>query len=264
MSFADKLYLASIENILKNGYHAQNRTGVATYKLPHQIFQFDLSNGEFPILTTKFVAFKTAIKELLWIFKDQSNDVKELQKQNVHIWDSWTDENGFIGPAYGYQIFKYKQIDKLIDALKNNPQDRRMIMDMWNFDDLPKMILQPCCFLTMWDVTDGKLNCCLVQRSGDMPLGVPFNTSQYTALVYMIAQVTNLKVGLFTHIINNAHIYENQIEGMKIQLSRKDCDFDAPKIWLNPKIMNFYDFTADDIELVNYIHHDKIQMEVSV
>jgi thymidylate synthase len=255
----DRQYLKIAENILKRGYYDQNRTGVATYKLPHQIMQFDLEE-EFPILTTKFVAFKTAVKELLWIFKDQSNDVKKLQEQNVHIWDEWVLEDGTIGKAYGYQIAKYHQIDKLIEALQNNPQDRRMMMNLWNIEDLPQMALQPCCFLTLWDVTDGRLNCMLVQRSGDTALGVPFNTSQYAVLVHMLAKVTGLKPGLFTHIINNTHIYENHIEGLKLQISRKSEALDAPRIWINPEIKNFYDFTPEDIKLIDYKHLGKINM----
>ncbi|MBK5241857.1 thymidylate synthase [Clostridium sp.] len=259
MNEMDSQYLKIAENILKRGYYGQNRTGVATYKLPHQIMQFDLEE-EFPILTTKFVAFKTAVKELLWIFKDQSNDVKKLQEQNVHIWDEWALEDGTIGKAYGYQIAKYHQIDSLIEALKNNPQDRRMMMNLWNIEDLPQMALQPCCFLTLWDVTDGRLNCMLVQRSGDTALGVPFNTTQYAVLVHMLAKVTGLKPGLFTHVINNAHIYENHIEGLKLQISRKSEALDAPEIWINPEIKNFYDFTPEDIKLIDYKHLGKINM----
>lgn len=263
MSLADKKYIALVKDILENGYYDQNRTGVATYKLPHQMFQFNLEK-EFPILTTKFVAFKTAVKELLWIFKDQSNDVKKLQEQNVSIWDEWMREDGTIGKAYGYQIAKYHQIDNLINSLKTNPQDRRMIMNLWNIDDLADMALQPCCFMTIWDVTDGHLNCMLVQRSGDVPLGIPFNMSQYAVLVYLIAQVTGLKPGLFTHIINNAHIYENQVDGMKEQIARENEAFEAPTLWINPEIKNFYDFTIEDIKLVDYKHHPSIKMEVSV
>ncbi|WP_425514024.1 thymidylate synthase [Clostridium frigoris] len=255
----DRQYLKIVEKILKRGYHDQNRTGVSTYKLPHQIMQFDLEE-EFPILTTKSVAFKTAVKELLWIFKDQSNDVKKLQEQNVHIWDEWAYDDGTIGKAYGFQIAKYHQIDTLIEALKNNPQDRRMLMNLWNIEDLPEMALQPCCFLTLWDVTDGRLNCMLVQRSGDMALGVPFNTSQYAILVHLIARVTGLKAGLFTHVINNAHIYENHIEGLQLQVSRKPEALDAPKLWINPEIKNFYDFTSEDVKLIDYKHLGKIDM----
>lgn len=263
MNSADQQYLSIIEQILEHGYYAQNRTGVATYKLPHQMMQFDLEH-EFPILTTKRVAFKTAVQEMLWIWQQQSNDVTWLNERNIRIWDEWADDNNSIGKAYGYQIAKYEQVDKLIATLRDNPQDRRMLVSLWNIEDLPEMMLQPCAFLTMWDVTDGRLNCMLVQRSGDMPLGVPFNQAQYAVLVHMIAQVTNLRPGLFTHVINNAHVYENQVEGMKLQLSRAKDEHPAPKLWLNPEIDNFYDFTIDDIKLIDYKHCGSIKMEVSV
>lgn len=263
MSSYDDKYLSIANDILENGYYDNNRTGISTYKLPHQIMQFNLEK-EFPILTTKFVAFKTAVKELLWIFKDQSNDVKLLQSQNVKIWNEWMMDDGTIGTSYGWVVKEFNQIDKLIDALKNNPQDRRMMLNLWQIPYLDTGALYPCCWCTMWDVTDGKLNCMLVQRSGDLPLGVPFNTSQYAVLVHLLAQVTGLKPGLFTHVINNAHIYENQVEGMKLQLTRKDEAFDAPKLWINPDIKNFYDFTPDDIKLEGYKYHEAIKMPVSV
>ena len=263
MSTYDDKYLSIAKDILDNGYYDNNRTGMPTYKLPHQIMQFNLEK-EFPILTTKFVAFKTAVKELLWIFKDQSNSVKDLQSKNVHIWDEWEMNDGTIGTSYGWVVKKFNQIDKLIDALKNNPQDRRMMLNLWQWDYLDGGALYPCCWATMWDVTDGKLNCMLVQRSGDWPLGVPFNTSQYAVLVHLLAQVTGLKPGLFTHVVNNAHIYENQVEGMKTQLTRKDDSYDAPKLWINPEIKNFYDFTPEDIKLIDYKHHETIKMPVSV
>lgn len=305
----EKQYMEMATKIMNEGYYDNNRTGVSTYKIPHQIMQFDLSK-EFPILQSKRVAFKTAVKEILWIYKDQSNDVSKLQEQNVHIWDEWVDDNNTIGRGYGYQIQKFHQIDKLIETLKTNPQDRRMIMNMWNIEDLSKMTLQPCCFMTIWDVTDGRLNCMLVQRSCDTPLGGPFNTTQYAVLVHLIAQVTGLKPGLFTHIINNAHIYENQIEGMKEQQYRyekmcyvqskideinsiekldltdsikkslinklnKDTDKDDfkeikevllsnPRLEINPEIKDFYDFTVDDINLVDYKCLKTIKMPVAV
>lgn len=155
-------------------------------------------------------------------------------------------------------------MDNLLEALRNNPQDRRMMINLWQIPYLDTAPLHPCCFLTMWDVTDGKLNCMLVQRSGDWGLGVPFNTSQYAVLVHLVAQATGLKPGLFTHVINNAHIYENQVEGLKIQLGRANEAYDAPKLWINPEIKNFYDFTPDDIKLVDYKHHPSIKMEVAV
>lgn len=263
MSIYDTKYLEIIDNILKKGYYGNNRTGMNTYKLPHQIMQFDLSE-EFPILTTKKVAFKTAVKELLWIFKDQSNDVKQLREQNVRIWDEWCMNDGTIGTSYGWVVKKFDQMDKLLMALKENPQDRRMMIDLWQIPYLDSGALYPCCFLTMWDVTDGRLNCMLVQRSGDMGLGVPFNTTQYAVLVHMVAQVTGHKPGLLTHVINNAHVYENHVEGLKTQLSRKDDMYAAPELWINNEIKDFYSFTADDIKLIHYKYHDKISMEVSV
>lgn len=263
MNNFDTQYLTIAENILNNGYYDSNRTINNTYKLPHQIMQFNLEN-EFPILTTKKVAFKTAVKELLWIFKDQSNNVTELQKQKVKIWDDWIMEDGTIGTSYGYIVKKFKQIDNLIDCLKNDPQNRRMIIDLWQIPYLSTGALHPCCFLTMWDVSYGRLNCMLIQRSGDWPLGVPFNTSQYAVLVHLIAQVTGHKPGLFTHIINNAHIYENQVDGIKLQLARKYGSHPAPYLSLNTKIKNFYDFTENDIKLLNYVHHNSIKMDVSV
>jgi len=263
MSKYDNQYLSIVENIINRGYFDNNRTGMPTYKLPHQIMQFDLME-EFPILTTKKVAFKTAVKELLWIFKEQSNSVKTLQEQNVHIWDEWEMEDGTIGTSYGYIVKKFNQIDKLIDALKNNPQDRRMIINLWQNAYLDTGALYPCCFMTMWDVSDSRLNCMLVQRSGDMGLGIPFNTTQYAVLVHILAQVTGLKPGLFTHVINNAHVYNNHVEPLKIQLQRKDGDYEAPKLIINPNIKNFYEFTVDDINLEGYKFHKKIEMEVSV
>lgn len=264
MSLADKEYLGIVKNILENGALGDNRTGMPAYKLPHQIMQFDLEK-EFPILTTKFVAFKTSVKEILWIWQKQSNNVRVLQDWNCHVWDEWMREDGTIGKAYGYQLGKYHQVDTLLETLKKDPQSRRMVVDLWNVQDLPDMALYPCAFLTMWDVSaDGRLNCMLVQRSGDMGLGVPFNMAQYAALVCMIAQVSGLRPGLFTHVINNAHVYENHKEQLLLQLSCLPQAYDAPKLVLNSDIKNFYDFKPEDIVLKNYKHHDKIAMEVSV
>lgn len=263
MSKADKVYLDIVEDILENGYYDQNRTGVETYKLPHQIMEFNLKE-EFPILTTKFVGIKTLTQEMLWIYQQGSNDVTWLNDRGIHIWDSWVDENNTIKKGYGYQVKQFDQVNKLIDTLRTNPQDRRMIINLWNISELEDMTLVPCCFLTMWDVTDGELNCMLVQRSGDVPLGVPYNSAQFSVMLSMIAQVTNLKVGKLTHVINNAHIYKNQIEGMRLQLTRRNDDYKSPKLWLNPDIKEFKDFTVDDVKLIDYKYHSSIKMEVSV
>ena len=150
------------------------------------------------------------------------------------------------------QLAKYHQVDTLLKTLREDPESRRMVVSLWNVEDLPDMALQPCAFLTMWDVSaDGRLNCMLVQRSGDMGLGVPFNFTQYAVLVHMIAQVTGLRPGLFTHVINNAHIYENHMDALRTQL-------------LNPDVKDFYDFRPEDIQLDNYRHWGKLPMEVSV
>ena len=263
MSLYDRQYLDIAENILNNGFYDKNRTITNTYKLPHQIMQFDLEK-EFPILTTKKVPFITAIKELLWIYRDQSNSVKKLQEEKVTIWDEWMMEDGTIGTSYGYIVNKFKLIDTLIKDIKENPQSRRMLMSLWQNEYLDTGALHPCCFMTMWDVTKDKLNCMLIQRSGDWGLGVPFNTTQYAVLVHLIAQVTGYKPGLFTHVINNAHIYENHVPGIKKQIERKNESYDSPELWINPEIKDFYDFTFRDIKLKDYKYHEKIDLEVSV
>ncbi|MCF0136283.1 MAG: thymidylate synthase [Lachnospiraceae bacterium] len=263
MSSYDEQYLTIVQNILDHGYFDQNRTGIPTYKLPHQVMQFDLSR-EFPILTTKKVAFKTAVREILWIYQQQSNDVRELQKQKVHIWDEWMKDDGTIGTAYGWVIKEFDQMDTLLHQLKTDPQSRRMMVNLWQIPYLDTGSLHPCCFLSMWDVTDGRLNCMLVQRSGDMGLGVPFNTTQYAVLTHLIAQSAGLKPGLLTHVINNAHIYENQVEPLKVQLARRDKAYEAPKLVIDPDVSDFYAFTLDHIKLEGYKFHDKISMEVAV
>lgn len=274
-------YLKLCKNILENGYRTNNRTGIDTIKLPHQILQFDL-NEEFPILTTKAVAFKSAVLELLWFYQVKSNDVRWLQDRGVKIWNEWQiDENGnymgksfgpkyahTIGTAYGYVVHKYNLIDDLIHTLKTNPNDRRMIMSLWQNELLKTASLPSCVWNTQWDVTDGKLNCLVSQRSCDVPLGLPFNITQYAVLVHMVAQVTNLKPGQMTWVINNAHIYENQIEGINEQMARLDQAFDAPTLWLNPNIKNFNEFDnskeLNDIKILEYRNLGKIKMPVAI
>ena len=272
-SYEDQ-YLDKLENILKNGYKDEGRNGV-TIKLPNQIVEVNLWEG-FPILTTKKVFFKTAMKEMLWMFRDQSNDVTLLQEQNVHIWDKWVDENNTIGKSYGYQVNNSGQFDKLIDNLKNNDQCRRMIVTLWNPKDIPEMTLEPCCVMTIWDVCDASkcvgeseyptkekyLNCTLVQRSADTFLGEPFDMVEYAALTHMIAQVTGLKPGKLTHIMTNNHIYEEHIDAVKQQLSRREEMKNPPTLKLNPEITNFYDFKLEDIELENYENCGPIRAEV--
>lgn len=270
----DYYYLSIANKILSEGEMRDNRTGIRAISLPHVCITIDLEEDGFPILASKFVGFKTAVKELLWIWQMQSNDVRKLQDMNVHIWDEWMQEDGTIGKAYGYQLAKYKQVDNLIKTIKEDPTSRRMITTLWNIEDLPEMALQPCAFQTLWNINKGKLNCMLTIRSNDWFLGNPFNVAQYAALVHMIAQVTNYKPGRFTVCINDAHIYENHIPQMQEQLGLVDMNemFDAfitnrlckPKLVLNEDIKDFYDFTIDDIKLDGYIPGPKIKAEVAV
>lgn len=270
----DYYYLSIANKILSEGEMRDNRTGIRAISLPHVCITIDLEEDGFPILASKFVGFKTAIKELLWIWQMQSNDVRKLQDMNVHIWDEWMQEDGTIGKAYGYQLAKYKQVDNLIKTIKEDPTSRRMITTLWNIEDLPEMALQPCAFQTLWNINKGKLNCMLTIRSNDWFLGNPFNVAQYAALVYMIAQVTNYKPGRLTVCINDAHIYENHIPQIQEQLGLVDMNemfdtfitdrFCKPKLVLNEDIKDFYDFTIDDIKLEGYIPGPKIKAEVAV
>lgn len=270
----DYYYLSIANKILSEGEMRDNRTGIRAISLPHVCITIDLEEDGFPILASKFVGFKTAIKELLWIWQMQSNDVRKLQDMNVHIWDEWMQEDGTIGKAYGYQLAKYKQVDNLIKTIKEDPTSRRMITTLWNIEDLPEMALQPCAFQTLWNINKGKLNCMLTIRSNDWFLGNPFNIAQYAALVHMIAQVTNYKPGRLTVCINDAHIYENHIPQIQEQLGLVDMNemFDAfitnrlckPKLVLNEDIKDFYDFTIDDIKLDGYIPGPKIKAEVAI
>lgn len=270
----DYYYLSIANKILSEGEMRDNRTGIKAISLPHVCITIDLEEDGFPILASKFVGFKTAVKELLWIWQMQSNDVRKLQDMNVHIWDEWMQEDGTIGKAYGYQLAKYKQVDNLIKTIKEDPTSRRMITTLWNIEDLPEMALQPCAFQTLWNINKGKLNCMLTIRSNDWFLGNPFNVAQYAALVHMIAQVTNYKPGRLTVCINDAHIYENHIPQIQEQLGLVDMNemfdtfitdrFCKPKLVLNEDIKDFYDFTIDDIKLEGYIPGPKIKAEVAV
>ena len=270
----DYYYLSIANKILSEGEMRDNRTGIRAISLPHVCITIDLEEDGFPILASKFVGFKTAIKELLWIWQMQSNDVHKLQDMNVHIWDEWMQEDGTIGKAYGYQLAKYKQVDNLIKTIKEDPTSRRMITTLWNIEDLPEMALQPCAFQTLWNINKGKLNCMLTIRSNDWFLGNPFNVAQYAALVHMIAQITNYKPGRLTVCINDAHIYENHIPQIQEQLGLVDMNemfdtfitdrFCKPKLVLNEDIKDFYDFTIDDIKLDGYIPGPKIKAEVAV
>ena len=290
----DKEYIKLCKKILKNGHEVPN-----TIKLPGYELEFDLSK-EFPVLTTKQLYFKKAITEMLWIYQAQSNDVRWLQERDNHIWDEWEcDENGdwhatqmvpgkngklekkdivkhfgkeyahTIGTAYGWIVNRYKLIDKLIDTIKNNPTDRRMIMSLWQNEFLDTAVLPSCVWCSEWDVTDGKINLWVHQRSCDVPLGLPFNVTQYAVLANLIANVTGLKVGKMYWSIKDAHIYVNQVEGIKEQIKRfeEQGDLPAPKLWINPEIKDFYDFDNSkelkDIKITGYKHMGKIEFPIA-
>lgn len=283
MSKWDKKYIELCEEILEKGVRVKNRTGIDTIKLPFKSFEFDLEE-EFPILTTKFVAFKSAVLEMLWFYQAKSNDVRWLQEREVKIWNEWEiNEDGSyqdrkfpkewahtIGTAYGYIVNKFNMTDNLIKEIKENPTNRRMIMSLWQDDYIETAVLPSCVWNSMWDVTDGKLNAIVTCRSNDVPLGMPFNITQYAVLIHLLAQVTGLKPGKLYYNAKDVHIYENQIDGIKEQIKRyyELGDYEAPKLWINPKIKDFFKFDNSkelkDIKLINYKHHSKISMPVAV
>lgn len=283
MSKWDKKYIELCEEILEKGVRVKNRTGIDTIKLPFKSFEFDLEE-EFPILTTKFVAFKSAVLEMLWFYQAKSNDVRWLQERGVKIWNEWEiNEDGTyqdrefpkewahtIGTAYGYIVNKFNMTDNLIKELKENPTSRRMIMSLWQDDYIKTAVLPSCVWNSMWDVTDGKLNAIVTCRSNDVPLGMPFNITQYAVLIHLLAQVTGLKPGKLYYNAKDVHIYENQIDGIKEQIKRyyELGDYEAPKLWINPEIKDFFKFDNSkelkDIKLIDYKHHGKISMPVAV
>ena len=298
MSKWDKDYIKLCKTILSDGVEVENRTGINTIKIPSYHLHFDLRE-EFPCLTTKQLYFRQAITEMLWIYQAKSNDVRWLQQRNVHIWDEWEiDEEGYwtaeqnvlengkmvkkevkknfgkeyahtIGTAYGFIVNKFNFTDKLINTLKNNPSDRRLVISLWQDDYLDTAVLPSCVWSTEWDVTDGHLNLWVHQRSCDVPLGLPFNVTQYSVLLSMIAQVCGLMPGTIDYSIKDAHIYVNQIGGIKEQIKRFDelGDKDAPTLWLNPEIKDFYEFDNSkelkDIKIENYEHLGPIKFEVA-
>lgn len=235
----EKQYIEALRNIYEHGFSdgTNERTGKATKRLPGVVIQVDLSK-EFPILKSKFVAGKTALREILWIYQAQSNNIHDLK---AHIWDEWADQNGSIGEAYGAQIRKpvciytdpvhktsesfraYKnQTEYVLEYLREFPNGRWANVTLWSVDDLSKMNLVPCCHTATWNLDGGKLNCVLDQRSGDMPYGVPFNTTQYAELTLLFARDLGVAPGLLTHVIADAHIYDNQMDGVEEQLAYYD------------------------------------------
>lgn len=254
--------------MLEHGVEKMDRTGTGTKSVFGYQMRFDLSSG-FPALTTKKLHLRSIIHELLWFLKGDTN-VKYLQENKVTIWDEWADADGNLGPIYGYQWRSWPtadgqaidQISNVIEQIKRNPNDRRLIVSAWNVADISKMKLPPChCFFQFY-VANGKLSCQLYQRSADIFLGVPFNIASYSLLTMMIAQVTGLGLGEFVHTLGDAHIYLNHIDQVKEQLSREPRPL--PKMWINPEIKNIFDFKFEDFRLDDYDPHPAIKAPIAV
>ena len=263
-----KQYHDLMRHILENGVKKEDRTGTGTISVFGYQMRFDLSEG-FPVLTTKKLHLRSIIHELLWFLKGETN-IQYLKENNVSIWDEWADENGNLGPVYGYQWRSWPtadgrhidQIQQVIQQLKNNPDSRRIIVSAWNVGEIENMKLPPCHAFFQFYVADGKLSCQLYQRSADTFLGVPFNIASYALLTMMMAQVCDLKPGDFVHTLGDAHLYSNHIEQAKLQLTR---DFrPLPTMKINPEVKDIFGFKFDDFELQNYDPHPHIKAEVAV
>lgn len=274
MSLADEIFIRTCRDIIDNGISDKglpvrpkwlDGTPAYTVKKFCIVNRYDLSK-EFPIITLRRTAFKSAIDELLWIWQKKSNNVNEL---NSHIWDSWADENGSIGKAYGYQLGikhiypegEFDQVDRVLYDLKHNPQSRRIMTNIYNFADLHEMHLYPCAYSMTFNVTGNKLNAILNQRSQDTLTANNWNVVQYAVLVHMMAQVSGLEAGEFVHVISDAHIYDRHIPIVEEIL--KNPQYPAPVFKMNKDIKNFYDFTVDDFQLENY-QFTKLESKIEV
>lgn len=262
-------YLALCRHVLTTGEQKGDRTGTGTISTFGTQSRYDLTKG-FPMVTTKKVHWKSVVHELLWFIKGDTN-VKYLQDNGVRIWNEWADEAGELGPVYGAQWRKWRgadgqthdQLQQLINDLKTNPNSRRLILSAWNVGELAHMALPPChAFVQFYVSAEGKLSCQLYQRSADIFLGVPFNIASYALLTHLLAQVAGLEVGEFVHTLGDAHIYNNHLEQVQLQLTREPKAL--PTLKLNPEITTIEDFTFDDIELIGYESHPHIAGKVSV
>ncbi len=273
-----KQYHDLIKHVIENGTTKQDRTGTGTKSVFGYQMRFDLSKG-FPMVTTKKLHLKSIVYELLWFLKGDTN-IKYLQENGVRIWNDWADENGDLGPVYGYQWRNWNgdeidQISDIIETIKTNPDSRRMLVSAWNPSVLPdtsksfsenvangKAALPPCHAFFQFYVADGKLSCQLYQRSADVFLGVPFNIASYALFTMMMAQACGLKAGDFIHTFGDAHIYSNHKEQIELQLTRDPKPL--PKMVLNPEVKNIFDFTFDDFTLTDYDHHPHIKGAVAI
>lgn len=263
-----KQYQDLLKRILAEGTQKTDRTGTGTISVFGHQMRFNMEDG-FPCLTTKKLHLKSIIHELLWFLAGDTN-VKYLQENGVRIWNEWADEDGDLGHIYGYQWRSWPdyngghidQIKEVVETIKNNPDSRRMLVSAWNVADLPNMNLPPCHAFFQFYVADSKLSLQLYQRSADVFLGVPFNIASYALLLQMMAQVTGLKAGEFVHTLGDAHIYNNHMEQVELQLSREPRPL--PKMKINPNVKSIFDFKFEDFELIDYDPHPHIKGVVSV
>lgn len=261
-------YLDLMQRVLDSGTQKGDRTGTGTLSVFGHQMRFNLADG-FPAVTTKKLHLRSIIIELLWFLRGETN-IGYLKDNKVSIWDEWADENGDLGPVYGYQWRSWPdpkggtidQIEKLLDSLKNNPDSRRHMVTAWNPADVDSMALPPCHCLFQFYVADGKLSCQLYQRSADIFLGVPFNIASYALLTLMVAQVTGLEPGDFVHTFGDAHLYSNHLEQTRLQLSREPKPLPVMKI--NPDVTDLFAFTYDDFKLEGYDPHPHISAPVAV
>lgn len=263
-----KQYLELMQSVRENGLPRNDRTGVGTIGTFGYQMRFDLGDG-FPAVTTKKLHMHAIIHELLWFLQGSTN-VAYLRENRVRIWDEWADEDGELGPVYGYQWRSWPrpsggsvdQIAWLVNEIRENPYSRRLVVSAWNPADIDKMALPPCHCLFQFHVADGRLSCQLYQRSADIFLGLPFNIASYALLTMMLAQITRYEPGDFVHTLGDAHIYLNHIEQVEEQLSREP--FSLPQMRLNPDVTSLFDFRYEDFELVDYRFHPRITAPIAV
>ena len=261
-------YLDLLERVLADGVEKRDRTGTGTLSVFGHQMRFDLSEG-FPLLTTKKLHLKSIIHELLWFLRGDTN-VKYLNEHGVSIWNEWADANGDLGPVYGHQWRSWPaadggtidQIARVVDAIRHNPDSRRLIVSAWNPADVERMALPPCHCLFQFYVARGRLSCQLYQRSADVFLGVPFNIASYALLTHMVAQVTSLAAGEFIHTLGDAHLYSNHLEQAHLQLSRAPRTL--PTMRINPAVKDLFSFRYENFELEQYEPHPHIRAPIAV